>query len=271
MNAWLVDRFRAGFDLGYTAIVREADGPLDTGLDFGIHVQPAGTRLDARDRKESAWVLLAGRAEVTVDGRTHGVERGSVFDEPPCVVHAAGDTEIGLRALSPRVEWAVARVSNPAAFAPRFFAPGDVASERRGAGLAQEACVRTVRLVFGHAERPESRLVVGEVVCDAGRWSSYPPHHHPQPEIYHYRFTLPQGYGHAELGESVFKVRGHDTLCIPPGRTHAQTAAPGYGMWYLWIVRHLEKAPYHGFETEPQHAWILDPRAQGWRPTGPRS
>jgi len=271
MNPWLVDRFRAGFDLGYTAVLREADGPLDHGLDFGIHVQPADTRIDARDSKESAWVLLAGRAEVALDGRTQIVERGSLFDDAPFVVHAARDTEFTLRALSPRVEWALARVTNPARFAPQLFAPGDIASERRGAGLAQDACVRTVRLVFDRTTRPESRLVVGEVVCDAGRWSSYPPHHHPQPEIYHYRFTLPQGYGHAELGDTVLKVRAHDTLCIPPGRTHAQAAAPGYGMWYLWVVRHLERAPYTGFATEPEHAWILDASLQGWRPAESRS
>jgi 5-deoxy-glucuronate isomerase len=266
MSAWLVDRFRTGFDLGYTAVLHETSGPLEPGIDFGVHVQPGSTWLDGRDTKEAVWVLLAGRAEITVNGATHAIERGSLFDESPYVVHAAADTEVGLRALSPRVEWAVARVTNPTPFAPRVYGPNDVTSERRGAGLAQEACVRTVRLVFDRRSRPESRLVVGEVVCDAGRWSSYPPHRHPQPELYHYRFTLPQGYGHAELGDSVFKVRDRDTLCIPAGRTHAQAAAPGYGMWYLWVVRHLEQAPYTGFETDVEHAWILDPRAQGWRP-----
>ena len=269
MSAWLLDRCRDGFDVGYTPILREADGPLDHGLDFGVHVQPGGTHLDARDDKESAWILLDGRAEVTWNGATRVIERTSLFDAAPYVLHAGAGTEAGLRALSPRVEWAVARVANRAEFDVRLFTPDDVAHERRGAGLAQGACVRTVRLVFDRSTRPVSRLVVGEVVCDAGRWSSYPPHHHPQPEIYHYRFTQPQGYGHAELGEQVYKVRANDTLCIPPGRTHAQAAAPGYGMWYLWIVRHLEHAPYDGFTTDAEHAWILDPQSPGWRPAEP--
>ena len=121
-----------------------------------------------------------------------------------------------------------------------------------------------MRLVFDRRTRPESKLVLGEVLNYPGRWSSYPPHHHAQPEIYHYRFTLPQGYGHAELGERVYKVRQHDTLRIPAGHDHAQVAAPGYGMYYLWIVRHLDGNPYKGFEHTPEHTWLLDPKSQGW-------
>ena len=59
--------------------------------------------------------------------------------------------------------------------------------------------------------------MLGEVVTLPGGWSSYPPHHHPQPEIYHYRFTHPQGFGHAELGDDVFKVRHYDTIRILAG------------------------------------------------------
>ena len=43
----------------------------------------------------------------------------------------------------------------------------------------------------------------------------------------------------AELGEEVFKVNDRDTVCIPPGLDHAQCAAPGYGMYYSWVIRHL--------------------------------
>jgi 5-deoxy-glucuronate isomerase len=128
----------------------------------------------------------------------------------------------------------------------------------------QGACEREVRLIFDRATRPYSNLVVGEVINFPGRWSSYPPHRHEQPEIYHYRFTKPQGYGHAELGERVFKVRHGDTLKIVAGETHAQVSAPGYGMYYLWIVRHLDAAPYTGFTFDSDHEWTLDSAQQGW-------
>jgi 5-deoxy-glucuronate isomerase len=130
----------------------------------------------------------------------------------------------------------------------------------------QNACLRNVRLIFDRTTRPESNLVLGEVVNYPGRWSSYPPHHHDQPEIYHYRFTAPHGYGHAELGDDVVKVREGDTVVIPPGRDHAQVSAPGYGMYYLWMIRHLPGNPYTGFTFAEEHKWTLDASQQGWRP-----
>jgi 5-deoxy-glucuronate isomerase len=163
-------------------------------------------------------------------------------------------------------EFAVLRVPNVRNLPVCFHAPAGVATEDRGAGLAQGACRRLVRTIFDHSSRPDSNFVVGEVVNLPGRWSSYPGHHHPQPEIYHYRFTLPQGYGHAEIGESVFKIRHGDTTTIPGGLDHAQVSAPGYGMYYLWVVRHLPRRPYRGFEFSPEHTWLLDPANQGWRP-----
>jgi len=146
------------------------------------------------------------------------------------------------------------------------YSPGDIATDDRGAGLAQGACRRLVRTIFDYSTRKDSNLVLGEVVNFPGRWSSYPGHHHPQPEIYHYRFTRPQGYGHAELGDAVFKVRDADTMLIPGGLDHAQVSAPGYGMYYLWVVRHLPRRPYRGFTFSPEHRWLLDPAQQGWLP-----
>jgi 5-deoxy-glucuronate isomerase len=109
-------------------------------------------------------------------------------------------------------------------------------------------------------------LVLGEVVTLPGGWSSYPPHHHPQPEIYHYRFTHPQGYGHAELGERVVKVHQFDTVKIPAGKDHAQCAAPGYGMYYSWVIRHLPQAPYTVPEFADEHRWTMEPGAPYWQP-----
>ena len=101
--------------------------------------------------------------------------------------------------------------------------------------------------------------MLGEVVTLPGGWSSYPPHHHPQPEIYHYRFTHPQGFGHAEHGDDVFKVRQYDTIRIQAGNDHAQVAAPGYGMYYAWVIRHLPGQPYDVPEFTAEHAWTMKP------------
>jgi 5-deoxy-glucuronate isomerase len=260
----LVTDFRSGFGHGYTAIVRESE-PSGMGLDFGIRVMRESDTLEESHPKESVWVLLQGAARVETLRESIALRRGSLFDECPSTLHVGKDTPVRVAAIE-HCEWAVARATNAGVLSPRVFLPEECAREERGKGLAQGACTREVRLVFDRESRPESNLVVGEVVSRAGTWSSYPPHHHPQPEIYHYRFTLPQGFGHAELGEEVFKVRSCDTLKISGGLSHAQVAAPGYAMYYLWIVRHLVGLPYTGFEYDPEHTWLLDAKQQGWQP-----
>ena len=128
--------------------------------------------------------------------------------------------------------------------------------------------VSIVRTIFDGRNRPQAKLVLGEVVTFPGRWSSYPPHHHPQPEIYHYRFTDPRGYGHAELGDDVLKVQQHDTIKILDFNDHSQVAAPGYGMYYIWAIRHLDGDPYTVPEFTREHAWLNAPQPPDfWRPT----
>lgn len=265
MSERLIRRHRDGFAMGETLIVREDDSVDPVAFDFGIRRLRAGERVEESSPKESVWVLLRGEAEVALEGASHPVRRGSLFDEPPSAAHVSAGTDVAIESRG-ETEWAVARVANERAFDPRLFLPETLTPELRGKGLAQDMSVRSVRLIFDLRERPESKLVVGEVVNYPGRWSSYPPHHHAQPELYHYRFTEPQGYGHAELDDRVFKVRQHDTIKIMGGEDHAQVSAPGYGMYYLWIVRHLDGDPYRGFEFAPEHQWLLNPESQGWRP-----
>jgi 5-deoxy-glucuronate isomerase len=226
-----------------------------------------GETLEESSPLESAWVLLTGEADLEFAGQRASVRRGSVFDEPPTCLHVCAATPVAVRAGSTGAELAVVRTANPALFAPRLYTPSDLTPEYRGAGLVQNAALRNVRLIFDRSTRPESNLVLGEVVNFPGRWSSYPPHHHDQPEIYHYRFTAPAGYGHAELGDDILKVRHGDTVVIPPGLDHAQVSAPGYGMYYLWLIRHLPGNPYTGFTFAAEHKWTLDPRQPGWRPS----
>lgn len=260
----LVRAARGVFAAGYTPILSRAAG--DFAFDFGIQVLGEDTVHFEVDRRESLWVLLHGAATIQWNGSRAPVQRTSLFDELPHVLHLGPGSALRIETHAGGSEWAVAHSANDGAFEPRYFPPEAVALELRGAGLVRGTCERHVRLVFDRSSRPESNLVVGEVVNFPGRWSSYPPHHHAQPEIYHYRFTHLQGYGHAELGQDVFRVGHGDTLRIPGGRTHAQVAAPGYGMYYLWIVHHLEDAPYCGFEYLPEHTWMLDPAEQGWEP-----
>ena len=264
-----IPRPEGGYKTGYTKITEAGDahvGGLDTRMDFGIHIHGPDQPIEENHPKETVWVLLKGEARVTVDGECHQLNRSSIFDDPPSAVHIGPGTAISIEALGSGAEWAVTRTDNDKKLPTCIYTPDTLSPEYRGAGLVQDACRRNVRLIFDYTTNPASNLVVGEVVNYPGRWSSYPPHHHDQPEIYYYRFTEPQGYGHAELGDAVFKVRQNETMIIPPQLDHAQVSAPGYGMWYLWVIRHLENNPYTGFEFTEDHAWTLDPAKQGWEP-----
>jgi 5-deoxy-glucuronate isomerase len=209
--------------------------------------------------------MLRGRASASVAGIDARLSRRSLFEEPPSAIHAAPGDEAVIRSEIAS-EWLAVGARNPRAFASRIYREGDCAREDRGAELAQGACRRLVRTLFDYSTRPESELVVGEVVNFPGRWSTYPPHHHPQAEIYHYRFTRPEGYGHGEIGDAVYKLRNRDTLLIPGGLDHSQVSAPGFGMYYFWVIRHLPRLPYRGFTFTPAYRWLLDPKNQGWTP-----
>jgi 5-deoxy-glucuronate isomerase len=261
-----ITKHRAGFAEGLTPITRLDDPANETGLAHAVVRLDAGATWSERPAGETALLLMSGRVEVRLPGARHTLERASLFDESASCVHVAAGTDIAIRAGSD-AELMVFGCANASTFPPRVFQPADVPNEHRGLGQVRNRSLRFVRTIFDARNSPrEVQLVLGEVVTLPGGWSSYPPHHHAQPEIYHYRFTAPQGYGHGELGDSVFKLRQYDSLCIGPGQDHAQCAAPGYGMYYSWVIRHLPDRPYTVPEFTPEHAWTMKQDAAFWWP-----
>ena len=253
-------------------VTRGGESHLDTGMSFGLlELEEGGAFADA-STEERAIVLLSGEVDFgwEDDGETARsiARRISLFDERPTVLHVAAGEPVEIAAGSD-AELAWISTANGRGFAPRLFAPEALfESEWRGEGKVEDAALREVRTIFDDRNRPESNLVLGEVVNLPGRWSSWPPHHHPQPEIYHYRFDRPEGYGHAELGDEVLRVAHGDTVKITGERDHPQVAAPGAAMWYLWFIRHLPEARYTVPEFSPAHRWTMEPGALAWRPKG---
>jgi 5-deoxy-glucuronate isomerase len=259
---------RSGFAPGLTEITRFDDPAEPTGLSFGVLRLAAGETHKVETSHETAWILMQGKAELTAGNQARQYARTSLFDESPSALHVAAGERVQIKAGTD-CEFTVYGCANKQRFASRFYGPADVPNEHRGKGQVGDACYRFVRTIFDRRNAdPAAELVLGEVVTMPGRWSSYPPHHHAQPEIYHYRFTLPQGYGHAELGEQVLKIRQFDTVKILDGLDHAQCAAPGYGMYYAWVIRHLPNNPYTIPEFTAEHRWTTEPNAQFWHPKG---
>lgn len=260
---------RNGFASGSTRIVSHdaVDNPSGIGVSV-LRLAPGETSRTTATG-ETAWLLMNGSIRGQAGDAAFAFDRQSLFDESASCIHVPSGAQVSIEATSD-AELTIYSCANRRQFAPRVFMPAQVPNERRGRGQVGERALRFVRTIFDLTNSPpEVELVLGEVVTFPGGWSSYPPHHHPQHEIYHYRFTQPQGYGHAELGDEVVKVRHFDTVKIPAGFDHAQCAAPGYGMYYSWVIRHLPDNPYTAPEFTAEHAWTLQPDAPFWQPEKP--
>ncbi len=262
MSPFLI-RNPQGFTPGFTSITSIGEEQHDTGIHFGILKLLPGEEKMINSSFESAYLLIHGQCEFYFDNKKFAANRQSCFDDNPNAIHVAVRRFASIKALS-ECEFAVMETINNMDFATEFFSEKNLLeSEQRGINLLNNTAHRVVRTIFDIRNRPHAKLVLGEVINAPGRWSSYPPHHHPQPEIYHYRFTEPQGYGHAECGDEVFKVRQFDTYKILNEKDHSQTSAPGYGMYYIWVIRHLDGLPYTVPEFTEEHNWTRTDEANG--------
>ena len=261
-----ITKHRPGFAAGLTWVTRTDEPADNTGIAFGVLKLAAEQRYDCSVARETALLLMTGSAQVTIDGKTVSVHRDSLFDQAPYCVHLCAGTELAVVSAGD-TEFTIYQTDNVEMFDGQVYQPEDVSREQRGKGQVGDTCWREVRTIFDATNsHAAATLVLGEVITLPGRWSSYPPHHHAQPEIYHYRFTKEQGYGHAELGDDVFKVRQFDTIKILNLNDHAQCAAPGYGMYYSWVIRHLPDKKYGAPDFTEEHRWIMDPGASCWMP-----
>ena len=242
------------FKKGYNNLV---SWDLKLGFDFGIRVMEKGDKHNEKTGFETCAVLLIGALEIKNGDKRIRVKRKNVFEDDPVTLLLPADSKYEIRALS-NVEIAEIRTRNNKRYEPRIFLKKDVRKEHRGKGMLDDTCYRIVKTVFDYSNMSESNLVVGEVINFPGKWSSYPPHHHEQPELYFYKFLPEQGFGLSQTDEKGKPriIRNNDWIKIF-GKDHSQVAAPGYVMWYLWVVRHLPRKPYKGFEFAKEHEWVL--------------
>lgn len=255
---------KGDFENGYTAIT-EMDGKYSEMLmDFGILKLNKDQQEKSFEDKERAYLLIKGEVEFVWDGKRAIAKRSSCFDENPWCLHVPPRVEITINSLSDDTEIVFQATNNNDTFEPKLYTPEECRSEERGKGTMRETSTRIVRTIFDKSNTEKANLVLGEVIDYPGKWSSYPPHHHPQPEIYYYKFNPEKGFGYAELGEDVVKVRNNDTVLINGGLTHPQATAPGYAMYYLWVIRHLDNNPYITPTFIEEHTWVMDKDTNFW-------
>lgn len=250
------------FEYGYNSIT-EMDGKHSNMLmDFGILVLQKDQQEINMENKERAYLLIRGEVLVEWEDQQVRMKRDSCFKENPWCLHVPAKVAVKITGVDDSSELAVQKTNNDKSFAPKLYTPEECMSEERGKGTMKETSTRIVRTIFDKSNTQDANLVLGEVIDFPGKWSSYPPHHHPQPEIYYYKFYPENGFGYAELGEDVVKVRNNDTVTIDGGLTHPQATAPGYAMYYLWVIRHLDENPYITPTFEKEHLWVTEKDAK---------
>lgn len=260
----MIIRQKQPFSKGYNSIT-ELDGKSSEMLmDFGILRLETGETVSNQTEKERAYLLIKGEVVFRWPGKVVCAKRENCFDQEPWCLHVPKGTLVSIDSLADGTELAVTMTLNDNYFEPKLYTPEECRSEQRGKGTMKETSTRTVRTIFDYSNAKESNLVLGEVIDHPGKWSSYPPHHHPQPEIYFYKFNPENGFGYAEVGQDVLKVRNNDTVKITEGMTHPQATAPGYAMYYLWVIRHLEDNPYIQPIFIEEHLWVTKADAKIW-------
>lgn len=262
-----IRKARGAHPFGLTWIARMEGEHRDMLMDFGVYRMKKGDVYEDGEALEKAVLLVYGEVDFEWNGNEHAQERANCFDVPPTALHGDQNTCLKITCLSDEAEIDILRTDNPKAFGARLYLPEDTPDEFRGAGLMRETSTRIVRTIFDYTNAPDANLVLGEVIGFPGKWSSYPPHHHPQPEIYYYKTNPENGFGYGELGDEVVKVQNNDTVFIAPGLTHPHCTAPGYALWYLWAIRHLDGQPYKNPECPvflPEHLWVMDEGAKYW-------
>jgi 5-deoxy-glucuronate isomerase len=225
-----------------------------------------GERATLRDDGEMCAIVLSGAVEVTIDGTVVGTATrdGDVFQSAGDAAYVPPAQPLELAA---REDAVVAVAAAPLADRPAGRARLIATSEQevRTAGTGNWS--RSIRTILGPAD-DAGRLVLGETINPPGNWSSYPPHKHDRhappeevalEEVYYYRFKPEGGFGvqliYDDRDERAQIVRDGDVVAIPSGY-HPVVAAPGYSLYYLWVMagEGRELAPFF----DPRHAWIQE-------------
>lgn len=239
-----------------TEVIELGYGPLAPGEEHA---------LDGRD--EAVAVVLSGTVEAWAGDESLGVAggRSDPFVEPGHAIYAPAGAALRLVAGDGGAVVAVtsAAAGDDPAGEARIIGPGD----QRIANVGEGTWERTVRTILG-PEHAASRLLVGETLNPEGCWSSYPPHKHDThdppdevklEEVYLFRLKPENGFGVQILyeagGERSFMVRDGDVAVIPSGY-HPVVAAPGYELYYLWVMAGQGREMVPRFD--PEHVWVQE-------------
>jgi 5-deoxy-glucuronate isomerase len=248
---------------GYWQILGPGDSELEY-IGFGLLSLGDGESWDGEfPGREAVLVVLGGRCDVEAGERSWaGIgERGDVFDGKATAVYVPAGCRCRVTGRG-EVELAVASAPAAGGGEATIIGPGRVGVREVGEGAFQ----REVHDILGVENFGAERLLVGETYNRPGQWSGYPPHKHDAhrpgeesklEEVYHFRLRPPEGFGlqrvYGEGFDEAYAVQDRDAAVIRRGY-HAVAAAPGYELYYLWVLAGEERGMR--LREDPKHFWV---------------
>lgn len=216
---------------------------------FGLVKLAAGESFSARNEgMEVALVVLGGTCDVVAGNKTFKAvgKRADVFSGHPYTVFVPPALSYTITAVTD-VEVAVSEAPSNCPGEPVLITPEEVAPSFMTIGKGN--FTRDAIIMIGD-NFPAKHLFIGEAWVPSGNWASYPPHRHDienppdeidMEELYFFRFNPKGGFGIQKIytddfsTDDAYTVRENDTVAIPEGY-HPVVGAPGYTMYYLWVM-----------------------------------
>jgi 5-deoxy-glucuronate isomerase len=252
---------------GFTKISTIGDGDLEL-TEFGIiNLKQDETYSAKSGESEVALIILGGKCSVTGDGFTFKNlgERKDVFSGKPYTVYIPCGKSYEIKADTD-VELAWTASPSDLDVEAYVITPKQV----KEVHIGKDSYERDAYLMLTD-EYPSKHLYIGEAFIGSGKHASYPPHRHDfdnlpdevdMEEIYFFRFDPKQGYGIQKIYtdnrsiDVTCTVEQNDTTLIPEGY-HPVVNAPGYTMYYLWIMAGQNHRKFKSV-MDPNHKWVLD-------------
>ncbi len=252
---------------GFTKISKIGDGELKLS-EFGIISLKDGERFSEKtEGNEVALIILGGKCTIAGEGFEYNEigARKDVFDGKPYTVYVPCQSSYEITAVGDvELAWTASPCTDTS-IKSYMITPEQV----KEVHIGKESYQRDAYLMLTDAF-PSSHLFIGEAFVPSGSHASYPPHRHDfdnlptevdMEEIYFFRFTPGQGYGIQKIYtddrsdlDVTCTVEQNDTTLIPRGY-HPVINAPGYTMYYLWIMAGENHRKFLSV-PDPAHAWV---------------
>jgi len=261
-----------GLKSGYTLMVSPENSELKY-IEFGRLFLPQKNDeyKGKTGSREAVLTIFEGKCSIEImtadkelSYRSIG-DRRDVFSGKPTMIYLPPDVEYRIVAES-TVEIGISMAPSTSDSPPILVKPEEVVEASVGSWNWR----RTVRTSIGENVKAQ-RLLVGETINPPGNWSSYPPHKHdkkslseaPLEEVYFFKVKPPNGFGIQRIYtppddedpfDEIFLIENNDAVVIPRGY-HPVVAAPGYQLYYLWVLAGEERK-YGAWSDDPNHNWL---------------